>query len=59
MKKLWLSKTFWVNVIGMIIAGLSATQDPDLLPYTAAGIAVANIILRLVTSEGIGWTVSE
>ena len=59
MKKLWYSKTFWVNLIGLIISVLATVENPEYLPYAASGIAAANIALRLVTNEGVGFPVKE
>ena len=55
-KKVWESKTFWVNVIA-ILALLAQTQvgfiiDPE---AQAALLAVANLVLRAVTKTPISW----
>jgi uncharacterized membrane protein len=59
-KKLWLSKTFWVNVIALIAMVLqyifgfiTAPEDQVMI------LGVINIILRLVTKEEIGWKAKE
>ena len=55
-KKVWESKTFWVNVIA-ILALLAQTQvgfviDPE---AQAALLAVINVGLRAVTKQPIAW----
>ena len=55
-KKVWESKTFWVNVIA-VLALLAQTQvgfiiDPE---AQAALLAVINLGLRAVTKTPIAW----
>ena len=57
MKPWWESKTIWVNVLtllGVIIT--SVTAWPELQKYgaqLATALAVVNVMLRMITSEGI------
>ncbi len=57
-KGLLRSKTFWVNlltgaasVLGLV-GGISVLPTP-IAPYLVAGLAVVNILLRLITSKPI------
>ena len=56
MKKWYLSKTLWVNIVALaaIIAQTAAgfVIDPE---SQAAILAVINLILRAVTDEEIDW----
>lgn len=58
MKKKWyVSKTLWVNVISiiaLIVNGITNAVTID-AETSATLLAVANIILRLVTREEIVW----
>ena len=56
MKEFWKSKTFWVNVIGLIIVVLQYLGTINLIkPELLAGIlGFANFVLRFFTSEPIG-----
>ena len=55
-KKIWASKTFWVNVIAIVALWLQAYTGVNLSPETQVQIlAVVNIVLRLVTKEPIKW----
>lgn len=57
MKPWWESKTIWVNILtllGVIIT--SVTAWPELQKYgaqLATALAVVNVMLRMITSEGI------
>ena len=59
MKPIYKSKTFWLNLIGLIILALETTQElhPEYISWTAIGLVVANGVLRLFTNEAIGWKV--
>jgi len=61
MKPIWKSKTMIVNVVVAAITCLVALQgtelitaNPALVAGMATAVAVANIVLRLVTSEPVG-----
>ena len=57
-KKWYVSKTVWVNLIGLVGAVLVATGTlaADIGPETVAIIlVVVNTILRFVTKEEITW----
>jgi len=55
-KPIWRSKTFWFNVIALVVFVATRfgyadfTPDPDLM---AAAAAILNIVLRLVTREPV------
>ena len=55
MKKWYLSRTIWLQVIAVVIGGVQALQgdawfNPE---YQVAILAVLNIIVRLITSQPI------
>lgn len=53
MKTIWKSKTFWVNILGLVVLAVGQ----DIIPAQAqvAILGTINIILRLVTKEEIVW----
>lgn len=60
MKSLRSSKTFWVNVAVVVVAGLTGmmgtdviTANPELLAYMTAGVGAVNIVLRLLTDSPV------
>lgn len=58
-KAFWKSKTWWLNVIGVTLTILSTSDITPLLPakatpYLAATVAILNVILRSLKSEGQG-----
>lgn len=57
-KGLLRSKTFWANVLGGAATALSAAGTLAFLPapvapYLAAGLAIVNVLLRLVSTKPI------
>jgi len=57
-KPIWYSKTFWFNVITLIvmIAGVladPATYGPEIAKWAAFILPVGNVILRWMTSEPV------
>ena len=62
-KKLWESKTFWVNVVAMIAMIVNATMltaegtpAVDLNPAVQGSIlGVINLVLRLITKSEVVW----
>lgn len=60
MKPWWKSKTLWVNIIVAVLASLEATTGL-LQPYlpqhwyvvVAVGLPVINVVLRIVTTQGL------
>ncbi len=62
MKPFWKSKTFWVNVLTLVISALtmiagSETIDPQVVAIiTGIAIPILNVVLRFVTNEPIGLT---
>lgn len=57
MKPWYESKTIWVNILTVIIVLVTSMMSwPDMQQYGAqltTMLAVVNVILRLITSEGI------
>lgn len=52
-KSIFTSKTFWANLLTAIVAcagEFSGVIPPTWAPYIAAGVGVANIVLRLITT---------
>lgn len=62
MKPWYQSRTIWVNVLSLIIAlaalfaGDTLGLPPDVVKYATIVLAVANVVLRTVTSEAIAGT---
>lgn len=58
-KKLWLSKTFWVNLISLVAIVVQMifgfVIDPE---HQFMILGVVNTILRLVTKDAIDWKIS-
>ncbi len=59
-KSITKSRTFWVNALVVIVAGLAAMfdtpiiqQNPQLVAYGVAFLGAINIFLRLATKEPI------
>lgn len=59
-KSIKYSKTFWVNVLVVGIAGLVGmagtdvvSQNPQLVAYFTAAVGTVNIILRFLTSTPV------
>ena len=59
-KSIFKSKTIWANLIGGAVALLAAVTNSDLVAanpeyaaYAATGMAVLNLLLRLVTKEPV------
>lgn len=55
-KRFWLSKTFWVNVLALVV--LIAQSHFGLvvsLEVQASILAAVNVALRLITKEQIAW----
>ena len=59
MKPIYKSKTFWLNLIGLIVLALEGINEPEYLEYTAYGLVIANVALRLVTNEGVSLGITE
>ena len=58
MKKFYKSKTFWFNILALLVAVVSAfgytgELSPELAVFVPALIAIINIILRFLTNKGI------
>lgn len=58
MKSIFISKTFWVNLlalIGMVLQGLTGNEILINVETQATILAVINIILRTVTKDSVVW----
>lgn len=60
MKSLRNSKTFWVNLAVVVVAGFTGmmgtdvvSSNPELLAYMVAGVGLVNIVLRLLTDSPV------
>ncbi len=55
-KKLWASKTFWVNILAIIVVAVQ-TQTGFVIDIEAqaAILAVINLALRAITKTEITW----
>lgn len=59
MKKLWQSKTFWVNALTMAVSGITYLAGMNILPQEAVMILtglvlpMVNVVLRYVTKDEI------
>ena len=59
MKKLWQSKTFWVNALTMAVSGITYLAGMDILPPEMVAIAtglvlpMVNVVLRYITKDEI------
>jgi len=51
-KSLLGSRTFWANVLGIIVS-LGSEQAGITIPHAPEVLAVANILLRVVTKQGV------
>lgn len=50
------SKTFWVNALTLIISvggTIAGVIPPDFQPYIVGGLAIANVVLRIITGQPI------
>jgi len=58
-KAFWQSKTFWFNVLALLVAVASAfgfggfQPDPQVQEYALVIVTVINILLRFITKQGI------
>ena len=55
-KALLMSKTFWVNLIGMVgivVTGLGLVGDTAWIQYEAVALGAVNVALRMVTGQPI------
>jgi uncharacterized membrane protein len=56
-KKIWFSKTFWVNLVALVAMIIQGVTGKEILglEMQAGILGFINIILRLVTKEEIVW----
>lgn len=57
-KSIFLSKTFWVNALTALLSAVEMSGLADVIPeqyqaYILTGLALGNIVLRLVTHEAV------
>ena len=58
MKRFYLSRTFWINVIAatfLIAEGVSGRELVIPLEVQATILATVNLVLRAVTREPLSW----
>ena len=58
MKSIFASKTFWVNLITAVVSVLEEMGIINIIPaeyqmYFISGLALLNILLRMVTSKAV------
>lgn len=58
MKSIFASKTFWVNLITAVVSVLEEMGIINIIPaeyqmYFISGLALLNILLRMVTSQAV------
>ena len=51
-KSLLGSRTFWANVLGLVVS-LGSEQFGIAIPHAPEVLAVANILLRVITTQGV------
>ncbi len=55
-KKFWFSKTFWMNILAIIVLIIQTQTGFAFSPEAQVSIlAVLNIVLRAVTKQPIEW----
>jgi uncharacterized membrane protein len=54
-KSIFKSKTFWLNVLALAVAILSALQGQMEAGISLTLFSIVNIILRSVTKESVRW----
>ena len=56
-KSIFMSKTFWANVVGLVAMAIQGFTGKELLPLEMQGtaLAVINIILRSITKSKVNW----
>ena len=57
MKSIFTSKTFWVNVVGLVAMVVQGITGKEILTLEIQGtiMAVLNILLRTVTKDPVNW----
>lgn len=52
-KKIWQSKTFWIN-IAVIFAGITAAlAEMELAGVALTGVGALNVALRVITTQAV------
>lgn len=59
-KSLFASKTFWVNALATLAAGLTGVagagwvqESPQAAAFVTMGVSIVNIVLRYVTTQRV------
>lgn len=57
-KSIFISKTFWFNIIAMVVASTQAIMEQGLLDWEilALIVTVGNVILRFITKQPVTVT---
>lgn len=57
MKSIWISKTFWVNVVALVAMVVQGITGNDVISIEMQGtiLAVINIVLRTITKDSVTW----
>jgi hypothetical protein len=56
MTKVWLSKTFWVNILAAVALFVSSQYGVTLSAETTGFVLIGiNMILRAITNEPLEW----
>lgn len=55
-KSIWVSKTFWLNVVGgaiLVVTQLSDAVPPSIHPWLVGALAALNVINRFLTDQPV------
>jgi len=55
-KQLWKTKTFWTNILSVVIMLVVSGTGVEIPPeFAVSALGVINVILRVITKEAIEW----
>lgn len=59
-KKIWESKTFWMNIVSVSLMMYQSLTDVEVIPMEAQAtlLGAINIALRMITGKSIQWMVA-